>query len=72
MHVQASTTHPLTARREAAGYSLRSLAAVVDIHFARLWQFEHGLYPRPDELARLARTLHCTVDDLTPHADGAR
>ena len=54
----------LRERRLAQGLSYRALGRAAAIDHVRLYNFEHGLVPRRNEILRLAGVLSCTPADL--------
>jgi len=56
--------HPVHRARRHAGLTLRVLGRRARISYQRLHAIEHGLQPRPDELARLAAILDVDPNSL--------
>ena len=51
--------------REAAGYSKRDLARIMDVDIAAVCRWEDGtMLPRAAKLPKLADLFHCTIDAL--------
>lgn len=67
IHAKRAGAHPLKAWRTARGLTLEELAASSGVGKAHIGHIENRRRDGTvDTLRRLARALHCTLDDLVP------
>lgn len=61
----------LIALREAKGWSIKRLADTAEVDYSSYWRLEKGraFNPRHETVARLARALGVSTEDLSRSAD---